>query len=215
MKITINAAMTADGKIATKIRDSKISSEQDLKRVHKLRSSVDAIIVGISTVLADNPSLTVRLDKNKGKDPVRIIVDSTGRIPLNSRILQTAYKIKTIVAVTKRAPNSRIQKIKNSGATVIIVGTSSVELKELFSILEEKGCKKILVEGGGELNWSLLHLGIVNEVIITVSPMIVGGRTATTLVEGSGYDKISEGIKMELRNILRQDNGELVLHYKL
>jgi 2,5-diamino-6-(ribosylamino)-4(3H)-pyrimidinone 5'-phosphate reductase len=215
LKVTINAAMTADGKIATKIRDSKISSDQDLKRVHKLRSSVDAIIVGISTVLADDPRLTVRLTKNKGKDPVRIIVDSTGRIPLNSRILQTASKIKTIVAVTKRASNSNIQKIKKSGAMVIIVGTYSVELKKLFSILEKKGYKKILVEGGGELNWSLLHLGIVNEVIITVAPMIVGGRTATTLVEGGGYDKISEGIKMELRNILRQNNNELVLHYKL
>jgi 2,5-diamino-6-(ribosylamino)-4(3H)-pyrimidinone 5'-phosphate reductase len=91
LRVTINTAMTVDGKIATISGDSAISSKQDLKRIHKLRSSVDAIIVGISTVLVDNPKLTVRLVKKKRKeDPVRIIIDSTGRIPLGSKLLKTA-----------------------------------------------------------------------------------------------------------------------------
>ena len=215
MQVLINAAMTIDGKIATNLGDSKISSKQDLRRLHRLRSSVDAVIIGISTVIADNPKLTVRLVKRHGTTPVRIIVDSIGRIPLDSKILKSASKINTIVAVTKRASDERVDKIKSAGAIVIVAGTKTVDLKELFFILKKMGFNKILVEGGGELNWSILQLGIVNELMVTVAPRIVGGRTATTLVEGDGYDRISDGIKMELIKMSRQNNGEVVLYYKL
>ena len=215
MQVLINAAMTIDGKIATNLGDSKISSKQDLRRLHRLRSSVDAIIIGISTVIVDNPKLTVRLVKRHGTTPVRIIVDSIGRIPLDSKILKSASKINTIVAVTKQASDERVDKIKSAGAIVIVAGTKTVDLKELFFILKKMGFNKILVEGGGELNWSILQLGIVNELMVTVAPRIVGGRTATTLVEGDGYDRISDGIKMELIKMSRQNNGEVVLYYKL
>lgn len=215
MQVLINAAMTIDGKIATNLGDSKISSKQDLRRLHRLRSSVDAVIIGISTVIADNPKLTVRLVKRHGTTPVRIIVDSIGRIPLDSKILKSASKINTIVAVTKQASDERVDKIKSAGAIVIVAGTKTVDLKELFFILKKMGFNKILVEGGGELNWSILQLGIVNELMVTVAPRIVGGRTATTLVEGDGYDRISDGIKMELIKMSRQNNGEVVLYYKL
>ena len=215
MQVLINAAMTIDGKIATNLGDSTISSKQDLRRLHRLRSSVDAIIIGISTVIVDNPRLTVRLVKRHGTTPVRIIVDSIGRIPLDSKILKSASKINTIVAVTKRASDERIDKIKNAGAIVIVAGTKTVDLKELFFILKKMGFNKILVEGGGELNWSILQLRIVNELMVTVAPIIIGGRTATTLVEGDGYERISDGIKMELIKVSRQNNGEVVLYYKL
>ena len=215
MQVLINAAMTIDGKIATNIGDSTISSKQDLRRLHRLRSSVDAIIIGISTVIVDNPRLTVRLVKRHGTTPVRIIVDSIGRIPLDSKILKSASKINTIVAVTKRASDERIDKIKNAGAIVIVAGTKTVDLKELFFILKKMGFNKILVEGGGELNWSILQLRIVNELMVTVAPRIVGGRTATTLVDGDGYKRVSDGIKMELIKVSRQNNGEVVLYYKL
>ncbi len=215
MQVLINAAMTIDGKIATNRGDSTISSKQDLRRLHRLRSSVDAIVIGISTVIVDNPRLTVRLVKRCGTTPVRIIVDSTGRIPLDSKILKSASKINTIVAVTSKASDKRIDKIKSAGAMVIVAGTRTVDLKELFYILKKMGFNKILVEGGGELNWSVLQLGIVNELMVTVAPRIVGGRTATTLVEGNGYTRITEGIKMELIKISRQNNGEVILYYKL
>jgi 2,5-diamino-6-(ribosylamino)-4(3H)-pyrimidinone 5'-phosphate reductase len=215
LQVLINAAMTIDGKIATNLGDSRISSKQDLRRLHRLRSSVDAIIIGISTVIVDNPRLTVRLVKRHGTTPVRIIVDSIGRIPLDSKILKSASKINTIVAVTKRASDERIDKIKSAGAIVIAAGTKTVDLKELFFILKKMGFNKILVEGGGELNWSILQLRIVNELMVTVAPRIVGGRTATTLVEGDGYERISDGIKMELIKVSRQNNGEVVLYYKL
>ena len=215
--------MTVDGKIATSSGDSKISSRKDLVRVHKLRASVDAIVVGISTILADNPRLTVRLVK--GKNPARVIVDSRGRIPLDSQIMRTASKVKTIVAVTDKAPEEKLMELRGRGAEVLVIsegkkGRSAavphgVNLKLLFRKLENRGLKKILVEGGGELNWSLLHLWLVDELTITIAPKIAGGRLATTLVEGDGFDEIAQSIRLQLKKIERKKGGELVLYYKL
>jgi 2,5-diamino-6-(ribosylamino)-4(3H)-pyrimidinone 5'-phosphate reductase len=217
MQITVNAAMTVDGKIATSLGDSAISSKEDLLRVHELRASVDGIVVGISTVLADDPRLTVRLAAKQAnrKYPVRIIIDSTGKIPLDSRILRTASKIRTIVAVTELAHTDTISKIKKMGAMVIVSGRQRVNLKKVLSIVKKMGIKRILVEGGGEINWSLFSLGLVNELIVTIAPKIVGGRKATTLVEGGGYPSVSNGIKLQLKKVQMQNNGELVLYYKL
>lgn len=216
LQIMINAAMTVDGKIATISGDAKISSRQDLRRVHKLRASVDGIIVGISTVIVDDPLLTVRLIKRrKREDPARIIVDSEGRIPINSKILRTASRVTTIIVVSERASTHNIQKIRSMGATVITAGKRSVNLREAFLFLHKMGFRKILAEGGGELNWSLFRLGIVEELIVTVSPKLVGGRSATTLVEGEGYQRISEAINLKLNKVLRQAGGELVLFYKV
>jgi 2,5-diamino-6-(ribosylamino)-4(3H)-pyrimidinone 5'-phosphate reductase len=208
--------MTVDGKIATTCGNSRISSRLDLLRVHELRSSVDAILVGISTVLVDNPLLTVRLIKrNKGTDPVRVIVDSHARIPIESRILKTAHRIETIVFVSERANEIKIRLVRSAGAIVIIAGAQTVDLLSALSYLKKMGFKKILVEGGGEINWSLLRLGVVSELIVTISPKIVGGRSATTLVEGDGYENISQAIDMELKKVQRQKNGELVLFYEI
>jgi 2,5-diamino-6-(ribosylamino)-4(3H)-pyrimidinone 5'-phosphate reductase len=208
--------MTVDGKIATTCGNSRISSRLDLLRVHELRSSVDAILVGILTVLVDNPLLTVRLIKpNKGSDPVRVVVDSHARIPIESRILKTAHRIETIVFVSERANDIKIRSIRSTGAMVIIAGTETVDLSDALLYLKKMGFENILVEGGGEINWSLLSLGVVSELIVTISPKIVGGRSATTLVEGDGYEKISQAINMELKKVLREKNGELVLFYEL
>lgn len=215
MYVIINSAMTVDGKIATITGDSTVSSVEDLRRVHSIRSSVDCIMVGISTVLMDNPRLTARLAKVPRKEPTRVIIDSTAKIPLNSRILQSAYRIKTIIAVTRRANNNRIKKVQNTGAMVMTAGTKDVNLKTVFARLKKMGFKKILVEGGGEINWSVLRLGIVSELIVTIAPRIVGGRSATTIVDGDGYSKMSEGVKMRLERIVRQDSGEIVLYYKV
>jgi 2,5-diamino-6-(ribosylamino)-4(3H)-pyrimidinone 5'-phosphate reductase len=216
--------MTVDGKIATASGDSRISSKQDLVRVHKLRASVDAIVVGISTILADDPRLTVRLVR--GKNPIRVIVDSKGRIPLESKILQTASKVKTIVAMTDQAPADKIQKMEDMGAQVMVMSAGKegqnaavprgVNLKELFMRLKNLGLKKILVEGGGELNWSLLRLGLVDELVVTIAPKIAGGRLAITLAEGDGFDKIAQGIQLKLDKLERKSKtGELVLYYRL
>jgi 2,5-diamino-6-(ribosylamino)-4(3H)-pyrimidinone 5'-phosphate reductase len=216
LKVIINSAMTIDGKISSYSGDSCISSKKDLVRVHKLRSKVDAIVVGINTVIIDNPMLTIRLIKNRRMiSPTRIIIDSYGRIPLNSKILKSAAKIKTIIVVTEQASRDAIEEIKKLGAHVIIIGSKLVNLKRLFKMLYDMGYKKILVEGGGELNWSCLHDGIVNELIITIAPKVLGGRNAITLVEGRGYSAISQGIKLKLSKIIQnKNNNEITLYYK-
>ncbi len=213
MKVTINAAMTVDGKISTASGDSTISSRDDLKRVHRLRAASDAVLVGISTVLADDPQLTVRYVR--GRNPARIIVDSKARIPSDSKIMRSARTVSTIIATSEQAKERDIVRIKKAGAQVIVAGRTSVDLKALFLAFKKMGFRRVLVEGGGELNWSVLDLGLADELIVTVAPRVTGGRLATTLVEGDGYDRISQGPKLALKRVERTKAGELVLHYKV
>lgn len=207
--------MSVDGKIATRSGDSSISSIVDLKRVHRLRTTVDAIMIGIQTVLTDDPMLDVRFTKTKKKNPARIIIDSTARISLHSRILKTANEIHTIVAVTTRASIAKIHKIESTGAQVLVTGDKVVNIRSVFRHLERLGFNRILVEGGGEINWSVLKLGMIDEMIVMVSSVVIGGRDAKTLVEGKGFSKISSTVKMKLSRVERQTLNELVLYYQL
>lgn len=207
--------MSIDGKISTRNNDSSISSKMDFVRVHKLRSSVDGIVIGISTVLKDNPMLNVRYFTNGTKNPTRIIIDSNARIPLDSRIIKSSKKIQTIIAVTHNASSKKVKEIENKGARVLVTGNGKVSIRKLFQKLERMGLRKILVEGGGEINWSVIKLGIINELIVTISPLVIGGRDAKTLVEGEGFANISDGIKLKLSNTIIQNNNEIVLFYKL
>ena len=206
--------MSLDGKIATKSGESRISSEVDLKRVHELRASVDAILVGISTVIKDDPMLDVRYGAKYTKSPTRVILDSLARISLHSRILRTAKTINTIVAVTEQAPKGKIRNIEGMDAQVLISGYRKVNVLAVLRHLEKIGCKRILVEGGGEINWSILSQGLANEMIIVISSMVIGGRSAKTLVEGSGHSHISDTLKMKLSKVKRQTPDELVLYYR-
>ena len=215
MYVILNAAMSIDGKISTRKNDSAISSKLDLVRVHKLRSTVDGIMIGISTVLGDDPMLDVRYSTTETKNPTRIIIDSKARIPLNSRIIESSNKIQTIIAVTHNASSRKIKEIQKKGAQVLVYGNGKVNLRNLFQQLEKMGLKKIIVEGGGEINWSVLKLGLVNELVVTISPVVIGGRDAKTLVEGKGFTNISDGIKMKLSNKIIQNENEIVLFYKL
>ena len=215
MYVILNAAMSADGKIATRSGNSSISSIVDLKRVHRLRTSVDAIMIGIQTVLTDNPMLDVRFAKTKKKNPARVIIDSTARISLHSRILKTANEIYTVVAVTTRAPIAKIHKIESTGAQVLVTGDKIVNIRSVFRHLERLGFDRILVEGGGEINWSVLNLGLIDEMIVMISSVVIGGRDAKTLVEGRGFSKVSRAKKMKLLSVERQTQNELVLYYQL
>ncbi len=207
--------MSVDGKIATRSGDSSISSIVDLKRVHRLRTTVDAIMIGIQTVLTDDPMLDVRFAKTNRKNPARIIIDSTARIPLRSRILKTANEIQTVVAVTTKASTAKIHKIESRGAQVLVAGDKIVNIRSVFRYLESLGFKRILVEGGGEINWSVLNLGMIDEMIVMVSSVVIGGRDAKTLVEGRGFSKISNTMKMKLSKVERQTLNELLLYYQL
>ena len=214
--VVINSAITLDGKIASISNDSQISSIQDLKRLHKLRSQVDAILIGINTVIHDDPILNIRFVDNFKKNPTRIILDSKCRIPLDSKIMKTAKKINTIIVVTEKASSNNILAVEKLGARVLFTkNKSKINIKKFFSVLQKLGFHKILVEGGGEVNWSCLKSGLVNELILTISPKIIGGRNAITFVEGTGYSLIQDGIDLRLHKVKRHQNDELVLYYKL
>ena len=210
--VILNAAMTLDGKIATAARDSKISSRKDLERVHKLRSKVDAILVGINTVLIDDPMLTAR--HANGRNPARVIVDSKARIKLNSKIMRSCDRALTIIASSEKASKAKLEKIRAKGAVAIVLGKSKVDIAKLLSILKDSGMKRLLVEGGGEINWAMLANGFVDEVRVTIAPRIVGGRNAVTLVGGEGFARISNGIKLKLYRVTK-NGSEVVLFYRV
>ena len=209
----LSAAMTLDGKIATKTRDSRISCEEDLLRVHKLRADVDAIMVGIETVLTDDPHLTV--NRVKGKSPMRIVLDSNARTPLTGRVLTRRGEEPTLTAVARNAPKERVEALRSAGAEVIVTGSiGKVDLQSLLLSLHQRGIKRVMVEGGGNVNWSLLRYGLVDEVRVALAPMIVGGRDATTLVEGEGVTKIADGMRLALQRIERYGE-DIVLTYRV
>jgi 2,5-diamino-6-(ribosylamino)-4(3H)-pyrimidinone 5'-phosphate reductase len=206
--VILSAAMSIDGKIATRKGKSKFSSNKDLARVHRLRGSVDAIIVGRNTVSVDNPSLTVR--HVKGRNPIRIILDPKATISPNSKIVKTSKKIPTMVIVSEIAPARHVSLLTKKGLEVIKCGKIRIDLKKLLSILAKRGIKKILVEGGGTTNWYFLKEKLINEIIVTITPYMVGGKEAISLVEGHGFDNISYLLK--LKHVKRMGN-EIVLHY--
>ena len=233
MKIILNAAASIDGKIATVNGDTKISSVLDLKRIHGLRRETDVILVGISTVINDDPLLTIRYGMNKKgtKNPIRIIIDSKARIPLHSKIVKTANQIETRLVVTSKAPSKNLKKLEERGLKIIVLdqGTKEdrenrenkrkdnrekVDLKKLFNQLEKEGISNVLVEGGGEINWSIIKDNLFDEMIITISPLIIGGKRAISLVGGEGYKTINESVKIKLSRIQKKSNGEIILYYK-
>ena len=209
-KIILSAAMTLDGKIATKTGDSKLSSTKDKIRVHKLRSKVDAILVGYNTVKRDNPLLTVRYAR--GKNPLRVILDSKASIDKKSKIIKTCKKFPTILAVSKKASRKNIVNLGKFPLEIIETGNKIVNLKNLLRILSKRKIKTLLVEGGGTVNWEFVKQGLVDELIITITPFLVGGKNSTTLIDGEGFSLIRKASKLKLKKADRIGN-EIVLHY--
>jgi len=211
--VILNAAMSLDGKIATYAGDSRMSSPADLRRVHSLRASVDGIMVGMRTLLRDNPKLTVKFAKDR--NPHRIIVDSNAQTPLTSYVVRTAKEIPTIVAVTSRAPENRIEILERKGVRILVCGKGPlVSVKILLHTLGKLGIRRILLEGGGALNWSMLSSRLVDELSVAITPRILGGEKAVTLVEGKGRGLVREGVKLKLLNTAKY-GPDLVVTYKV
>ncbi len=198
-KVILNAAMTLDGKIATRTGSSEISGQEDLLRVHRLRKEMDAIMVGINTVLADDPRLTVhKISANLKDNPVRVVVDSKARTPLGYRILSP--EAHTIIAVSNEAPPEKINALEADGkAEVIVCGDEQVDLTCLMDELGNRGIKTLMLEGGSTLNYSMLHAGLVNEVMVCIAPMIAGGTRAKTLVDGDGVDYMKDAFRLKFK----------------
>ncbi|MBF7096720.1 bifunctional diaminohydroxyphosphoribosylaminopyrimidine deaminase/5-amino-6-(5-phosphoribosylamino)uracil reductase RibD [Alkalibacter mobilis] len=195
----MKTAMTLDGKIACHTGDSKwITNEKSRRFVHELRNKYLGIMVGVGTVLTDDPSLTCRLEKN-ARQPRRIIVDSNLRIPLHSKVLNDEQANLTIVATLKETDTDKVRAIESKGAKVIFVKAmdGKIDLKDLMFLLGKENIDGILLEGGGTLNFSALKSGIVDRVMSFIAPKIVGGASAPTPVEGRGIDLMNDAIQLE------------------
>jgi len=210
--IILSAAMTIDGKIASITGDSELSDEHDWRNVYKLRTQVDAIMVGKGTILKDNPKLHIKFHKHDGY--CRIVVDSNLKIPINSQVITYQPNIyPTIVCTTENVPKGKIKDFKSRNVKIIKAGTGKlVDIKIMLSLLHEIGIKSILLEGGGTLNWSFIEKDLIDEIRLTIAPWIMGGQTATSLVEGEGFEKMIQGPRYKLMDVSQRDNY-IVLKY--
>nr|WP_320117478.1 bifunctional diaminohydroxyphosphoribosylaminopyrimidine deaminase/5-amino-6-(5-phosphoribosylamino)uracil reductase RibD [uncultured Marinifilum sp.] len=197
--VVMKTAMTLDGKIASKTGDSRwVSNEKSRAKVHELRNKLAAIMVGVDTVIADDPMLTTRLESREGRNPIRIVVDSNLRIPLDSRILNSSVEAKTILAVTENAKSDKIEAVEALGNKVLVIDSLNerVDLQKLMIKLGEEGIDGILLEGGATLNFSALQTGIVDEVISFIAPKIIGGAEAKSPVGGDGIELMKNAIQL-------------------
>ncbi len=202
VEVIVGGFMSLDGKTAPANRNGReftqFMTPKHTKILHKIRSTVDAVIVGVDTVIADNPSLTVR--EVKGKNPTRIVLDSNARTPQNAKILNT-QEAPTLIVVSKNAPKEKIAYLKSKNVEVIASSSEIVDLNELMGELKKQGIRKVLVEGGGKVRWSFFEKKLVDELFVWIMPTIWGGRDAPTLVEGSGFLKAEEAVQLKLKSI--------------
>ena len=211
--IILNAAMTIDGKIASSAGDPEISDEEDWKVVHKLRTEVDAIMVGKCSIILDDPKLHIKFYEHKVY--YRIVLDSALSIPIESKVINYKPEIyPTIIVTTENVSIERIKEFEYKNIEIIQSGTGSrVDIIKLMPILYKKGIRRILLEGGGNLNWSFIKENLVDEIRILVAPWIVGGKTAISLVEGEGFATMIESPRFNLIDVASR-NSYVVLKYK-
>lgn len=229
--VIMKTAMTLDGKIAAHTGDSKwVTNEESRKMVHELRSELAGVIVGIGTVLADDPMLTCRLEGNHHQ-PVRIVVDSNLRIPVDSQLVKTAREYRTIVATTVISTEAErngeisfnfrrfldsLRSLEMTGVEVLECQSinNHVDINDLMVKLGAMGIDSLLLEGGGTLNAAFLEAGCVDEVWAFIAPKLIGGEVAKTPVSGKGIEKMSEAIN--LQNIdIQNINGDILIKGKI
>jgi diaminohydroxyphosphoribosylaminopyrimidine deaminase/5-amino-6-(5-phosphoribosylamino)uracil reductase len=183
-------AMTLDGKIATRTGDSRwISNDASRKFLRGLRDRYQAILVGSNTALRDDPRL-----RGATSGPVRIVLDSMARVPLEATVVKTAREQRIIIAVSTSAPEEKVRALQRAG--VQIVRLEVMDIRVLLELLAKDGLHSILVEGGGEVHASLFEAGVVDEVCVFVAPKVIGGRDAKSPVEGTGLEKMAHALSL-------------------
>ena len=208
--VIMKSAMSLDGKISTSTGESKwISCEKSRQKVHKLRDEVMAILVGVNTIIKDNPKLTCRLEY--GKNPIRIVVDSTLKIPLSTNIITSAKDTRTIIVTTLYAQMSKVKELESKGVEVIVANDKDkrVDLKDMMQKLGALKIDSILLEGGASLNYSAIEEGVVDKVQIYIAPKIIGGVDSKTPVGGNGINSLKDAFK--IKNISVETIGEDIL----
>lgn len=212
--VTLKLAMTLDGKIATRTGDSKwISSEKSRRMVHQLRRRSDAVLIGVGTVIADDPELTGRIG-NHAAYPARIIMDSRARMPLQSKILSQPGG-RTIIAVTNRAPNENLKRLEQAGACIIVIEEENgqVSPKALLSTLGGMNITSVLIEGGSHIAASFLSAGVTDKVMFFIAPKIAGGESARTAVGGLGIAAMGDALELKDMTVRRIGRDILVEAY--
>lgn len=211
--VSLKYAMTMDGKIATYTGASKwVTNEKSRMMVQDMRNSLTGIMVGVGTVIADNPMLTCRI--LGGRNPVRIVCDTNLRIPLDSNLVETADEIPVIVATGEDSDKSKINQLEKKGVKIVFTDLEDghINLKTLMKILGKMKIDGILLEGGGTLNYSALKFGLVDEVNVFIAPKIFGGKDALTPVEGKGIETPDLSKQFKLKSIEEID-GDVLLKY--
>ncbi|WP_292727248.1 2,5-diamino-6-(ribosylamino)-4(3H)-pyrimidinone 5'-phosphate reductase [Methanoculleus sp.] len=215
--VFVNIAMSADGKISTRERRQvRISGNEDYSRVDRIKAESDAIMVGIGTVLADNPSLTVKSPElragrraaGEDENPIRVVVDSRGRIPLDADILQKGSG-KRVVAVSREALPGTVETLRQH-ATVVLAGDETVDLGILLEELYRQGVRRLMVEGGGTLIWALFAQGLVDELQTFVGNIVIGGKDAPTPADGTGFLREADFARLRIIEAVRLDEGLLI-----
>lgn len=215
--VTVNLAMSADGKISTRERRQvRISGARDFGRVDTLKAGQDAIVVGIGTVLADNPSLTVkspalREERRKGgkdEDPVRVVVDSQARTPPGADILRKGTG-ERIIAVAESAPGERVERLRRL-ATILVAGEDQVDLDRFLRELHDRGIRCLMVEGGGTLIWGFFSRDLVDEFCTFVGPVVIGGKDAPTPADGEGFLREQDFVRLEPPTVTECDGGVML-----
>ncbi|WP_286137626.1 bifunctional diaminohydroxyphosphoribosylaminopyrimidine deaminase/5-amino-6-(5-phosphoribosylamino)uracil reductase RibD [Gabonibacter massiliensis] len=210
--VVLKTASTLDGKIATYTGDSKwITGEESRAKVQEMRACLMAVVVGIGTVLTDDPMLNCRIVDREVRQPVRIIVDSNARVPLSSKIVRTATVYRTVVAHTRFAKEERLRQLRECGVETLLCDEEKglVRIGDLCRKLGKSGIDSVLLEGGGSLNFSFLDEGLVDEVYAFIAPKMIGGMNAKTGVEGEGVPRMADAVDLKITDV--QHVGQDVL----
>jgi len=215
MHVHVNAATSADGKLSTRAREQvAISGSGDFERVDRVRARSDAVMVGVGTVLADDPGLTVKSEKRRRErqqrgdppNPARVVADSRARTPVDAEVVDDAAE--TYLLVSAAAPAERRAALADRpGVTLVEAGTERVDLSRALDGLAEHGVERLMVEGGGELIAGLFDADLVDELTQFVGPMVIGGREAPTLVDGDGVVDPDGFPRLSLESVDRLDGG--------
>ncbi|PAV28249.1 riboflavin biosynthesis protein RibD [Virgibacillus profundi] len=200
--ITLKSGITLDGKVATHSFNSKwITSKEARHDVHHLRNENMAILVGINTTLKDDPALTTRIPN--GRNPIRIVLDSTLKIPLDYQLV-TDKQAETWIFTSQNYDTAKKETLENLGIKVFETsGSNSVNANDVISLLGEKGVSSVLIEGGGNINASFLENKLIDKVVLYFAPKLIGGQNAPTFLEGTGIDQMKDAVELIDTDIIR------------
>jgi diaminohydroxyphosphoribosylaminopyrimidine deaminase/5-amino-6-(5-phosphoribosylamino)uracil reductase len=198
--VTLKTAVTLDGKTASHTGSSKwITGEKAREDVHRYRHSHDAILVGVNTVIQDDPSLTTRLP-NGGINPIRIVLDHHLRTPVTSKLVNDKES-ETWIIVSSTVTEDQMTPFENKGVTIIQMGEENISIQTLLKKLGERSITSLLVEGGSEVNGSFLKQNAFNRVISYIAPKLIGGKTAPGFIGGAGIDEMSAAAQLEFKSV--------------